>query len=369
MIIHRPLNPNGVYVVMDQQTKYDAEVSEYGGAPTVGAGFAFARAAVGREWERCTRIALYPYEAKPKPKERAAARAAYRELLSSASPKAVIVFPTPAKHLKQKNTVQGTQVWKDLGPPDSMDDMRGTTWRRGESYIIPTWYPIGTIGQVNLAMQARWMRMALELAKGSEPLTPPRICIHPDQQMLDKLGEMYQSLSRPIAVDIETIPDTDRITAIGVSDGVRAVSVPWDEFEAACGSGLSPALSAYGLGSQIRSALTRLLQDGRTYILHNGVFDVPQLRKRGILIQGPMEDTLAMHATNYPELRHGLQLACATEFCVPPWKSLFHPKGVKRDEPKFWYWEPEAMRDYNAKDAFYTWHLAKHSAWKCGVEL
>jgi hypothetical protein len=366
MIVQKPKSPHDILVVMDQRTKFDREMSEEHGGNFVGSGLSMMRSMIGQHWDRCIRLCLYDYGVKPTPKERAAARAEYREFVDIVAPKIIVVLPTPSKAMAQNNTVQGTQVWKDLTPPDALDDMRGTFWQRGASHVLPVFWPVGTIGEVNIAFMCRWMRAAAFLATNKATILK---CTDKHIQVGPKMVQALLSLrGTAIAVDIETIPGRDIVTAIGVSNGVTAVSVPWHEFEAACGSGLSPALRSYPQYETIRGILAELLANPSTVkILHNGVFDGPQLAAIGLPLEGPIEDTLAMHAINYPEARHGLQLAAASELIIPPWKSLFHPKGLKRDQPEFWYWEPDAMRDYNADDAFYTWHLYNQSTWKLGM--
>ncbi len=372
MFVQVPRNPNGILVVLDQRLKSDRDLDEEQGGQHVAQLLSVGKHAAGHHWHRMTRLALYDYGQKPTPKERAAARKAYREFLALAQPRVIIVFPTPSKAMSQDATVSGTQVWRDLNPPDALDEMRGAFWQYGTSLVVPTFAPIGNVGQLNLAFTAQWIKAALHLVNNHKAglLRPVTRYIDADSKMLALLQTLR---GKPIAVDIETIPDKDVITAIGVSDLDTCVSVPFDGFEPACGSGPEAPLSDYAQGRAILAELRALLADpATTKILQNGVFDGPQLAARGLPLGGTIHDTLAMHAIAYPEARHGLQLATASQLIVPPWKSEFKPKnapGVKKDDAAFWYWEARDLRTYNAHDAFYTRHLAEALAWKVGVKL
>lgn len=373
MHIQKPLKPNGVLVVCDQRQKSDLNLEQSTGKPHVMAVNAVLRGCFGPTYAGVTRLALYEYGEKPTPKSRGEARAAYRQWLAdnAGKYKAMIVVPTPSKAMGDDGTVKGTQVWRDLAPPDSLEEMRGAWWRSHGLLVCPVFAPLGCVGQVQLHFMSLWCQAGLQLATGQAEVLRCKPVTEPDVGMLEVLNKMH---NQPLAVDIETIPNQDVITAIGVATAEHAVSVPWDAFVPACGSGPEPALEHHAQGKKIAHELKQLLAAPTSKLLQNGVYDAPLLAERGLTMGGNLHDTLAMHAIAYPESRHALQIAAATQLLVPPWKSLFKPQGpqgkkLSKDTPEYWYWNAKTLRDYNAKDAFYTWHLGQSLAWKVGVTL
>lgn len=378
MYVQSCAHPNGVLVVCDQRQKSDLSASEQSdSSPTHVLAFnAVMRACFGKAYSSVTRLALYEYGQKPTKAERAEARAAYRQWLVDHAHeyKTMIVLPTPSQAMSQEGTVKGTQVWRDLAPPDSLDEMRGTWWDAHGLLICPVFAPIGAVGQLQLSFTRQWCQAALALAKGTANTLQCDPVIEPSLKMIHVLESMKR---QTLAVDIETIPNSNKITAIGVATLGLAVSIPFDEFEPACGSGLEPSLADSPHGVELLKLLLELLEACTIKLLQNGTYDIPLLKARGIEVNGPIHDTLAMHAIAYPESRHALQIATATQLIVPPWKSLFKPQDAKalfgstlsKDTPEYWYWEAKALRRYNAQDAFYTRHLGEALAWKVEVAL
>lgn len=352
-------------VVMDQRSHNDRQISARTNKQRVGSSLALLKMMLGKNIP--TFAALYDAGVTPDKHQRTQATDDYWALIQKLKPRVVIVLPTPSKSLRQNNVVQGTKCWRDLHPPDALDDMRGTFWefQRG-TYAVPMFWPYPGAGQLNLYFMQRWVKAAIAVAQLRTRPTVPNPTDYPCHAMVECLTDLAKG---PVAVDIETIPNTDKVTAIGVANGTYCVSMPFDGFQPACGSAFSPPIDDWEWGKQCWQAMRELLASPHAKILQNGVFDLPVLRGRGFIVNGPMHDTLAMHAIAYPEARHGLQLACATEFICPPWKSLFKPAEVKRADPRYWYWDAESLFDYNARDAFYTFQLALNLAWKVGVEL
>jgi DNA polymerase I-like protein with 3'-5' exonuclease and polymerase domains len=179
----------------------------------------------------------------------------------------------------------------------------------------------------------------------------------PGQEMYRKLLAIFEARA-PVAIDIETNMAGTLITAIGFANGEGVVSVPWDGYAIAGTNGqMEMGLLEYPLGAHIKRLAIRILENPKqAKILHNGAFDVVQLKRHGITLGGFEHDTLLLHRVCYPQYRHGLQQACATEFVVEPWKCLFKPPRVKPDEDH-WLGCPVELRQYNCKDSFATWKL------------
>ena len=194
---------------------------------------------------------------------------------------------------------------------------------------------------------------------GGSVLKPHHIEIEVGLTMVAALGAM---VGKPLAVDLEFIPGRDTVTAINLSDGLRAVSLPFHAYTPRGHEQAEPALESYTYGADVHELVGQLLAATTPKYCHNFVADVPRLYKLGFQVGGLIMDTFAAHAIAYPELPHGLQVAAASVARVPPWKSLYKPgdtQGLNRDDADYWTADPLALRDYGAKDAFYTWHLAQ----------
>lgn len=258
----------------------------------------------------------------------------------------------------EANALKGTQCWNALHAPDTLDAMRGTRWLWQPGTEVTPLYPMAKrVKELQRWTMALWLR-----ARGMHTLqlTEDKLCIHPSLRMLKMLDSMG---GRPLAVDLEFNPTTDIVTAIGLSDGRTAVSVPWDRYTPRNNETPERGLADYPrLRRDLHRSLRALLAAGTTKVAHNFVADIPRLEKRGFEVNGTLHDTFAAHAIAFPELRHGLQHACASVLPIPPWKSLYKPsrlaRGITRDDAEFWIADPLALRAYNTRDAFYTWHLA-----------
>lgn len=309
-------------------------------------------------WNRCPRIALFDPHDEPKPAERKAARIQLLKAIARIKPQVIAVIPNEVG----SETTRGSSVcWQVFGTPDNPANMRGTFYRWEDADVIPLHAPSAWAKQLQHWQQDRFIKRALAVAEGREKLLScQNKVITPDREMADALGSM-ESYKLELAVDIESIESCDKVTAIGISDGVIAISVPWHSFKPIA-MDREPGIKEYGeVGEVIERRLRNLIKQAPKTFFHNYTFDVPRLKQEGFEFPGEIHDTMAAHAIAFPELRHGLQHACADMLPIRPWKSIWHPKqkGLTRDDEDFWTCDPIALRDYNADDAFHTHHLAQ----------
>lgn len=194
----------------------------------------------------------------------------------------------------------------------------------------------------------------------------PKMVWMPGLSMYRMLLAIYEA-GTPVSIDIETNMAGTIISAIGFANEAGTVSVPWDGYEISGTNGQRElGIEDYPFGGHIRVLALKLLgSEKHEKILHNGAFDVTQLAARGIALGGFAHDTLLLHRVCYPQFRHGLQQACATEFCVEPWKCLFKPPRLKADQD-VWLGCPVELRQYNCKDAYATWQLWRSLERKLG---
>lgn len=352
---------NGVAILADWRFKTDRELdeSEPERAPHVNAFWKLGRWSMGRAWHRTTRIALFDHGEEPSNAEAAHRRAKLIEWLQERRPHRVYVVPTPDSTMGAEGVaLKGTHCWQALRAPDTLDAMRGTRWRfNAHTEIVPL-HPIAKrVKELQRWTTANWLR-----AHGMRTLEidPAQAIIEPGDKMMDALDRMWGA---PLAVDLEFNPSADIVTAIGLSDGERAVSVPWDRYLPRNNEEWERGLHEYDCHKGVVHLLRRLLAADTVKVAHNFVADIPRLEARMFKVGGKLHDTFAAHAIGFPELRHGLQHACASMLPVPPWKSLYKPshlaRGLTRDDAEFWIADPHALREYNCRDAYYTWHLAR----------
>lgn len=339
-----------------QKSDYDLD-AEQGKRGYVLELWKLGRFALGADYSRCTRIALFDYGARPTAPQAAHVRAKWVAWLASHRPQAVLVVPTPDSTLGAEPThLRGTQCWQALRAPDTLDSMRGTRWLTAEGSAVTALFPIAKrVKELQRWSMVQWMR-----AWAMPTLELGRHAIYPGAKMLRLIDSMR---GRPLAVDLEFHPGKDVITAVGLSDGRSAVSIPWDAYTPRNTGVVERGLSAYGEGESIRRALQALIRAPTAKFAHNFTADIPRLEGRGLQVGGPLHDTFAAHAIAFPELRHGLQHAAASLLPVPPWKSVYRPsrlaRGITRDDAEFWLGSGTELRKYNAKDAFYTARLAR----------
>jgi len=353
--------PHLPVIVTDWRQKSDAEldITEPDGAPHVLEFWKLGKFCFGRAYYDCTRIALFDYQAQPTNVEAAEARAQFAKWINQYGPKRLYIIPTPDSTMGAEATyLKGTQCWNALHAPDTLGAMRGTRWRYNDITEVTALYPIAKrVKELQRWSMAQWLRA---WRMPTLKLDRERQCITPCEKMVKLMESMR---GKPLAVDLEFNPQIDIVTAIGLSDGESAVSIPWDRYLPRNNEEWEPGLDSYADAERIRIVLGELLAASTSKIAHNFVADIPRLTSRGFAVNGRLVDTFAAHAIGFPELRHGLQHAAASMLPIPPWKSIYKPsrlaRGITRDDAEFWIADPDKLRVYNTNDSFYTWHLAR----------
>lgn len=354
-------NPNGLVFFCDRRTLHDHRL----GSNAVLRAASLGNKVLGKkEWARTTRIACFNPERKTSLEGRAAKRDEIRAILAKLKPRVCVVMASRRKENKQRcrdayddegevDSTKGTLCWDALSPPAGIEAMAGTFWERDNCLYMPMQNPYNMEHVYNWQI-ANHLQRAWRVASGAEKLLDAP-STRGDRPRTDL----------PIAVDIESIPSTETITMIGVSDGHRVKSYPFDPYPV---HGSDGEMSR-GANASERGYLEYVLRSDTPKIFHNAEYDVPFLRSRGFVVAGPIVDTMLMHGVIYKQFRHGLQACVAQEFAVPPWKTLF---GVGRDrspDPQVWAMRQSELRRYNEQDTFYTWHLARALAPKLGIEI
>lgn len=341
--------------VTDYRWKSDRELSENGGRDN----YVLHMAPELRNWSDYTRIALFDYKAKPGALERAAAKEQLRYWLDENAPKVTIVIPTVALEADDK---ADTVCWSVFGAPEGLAAMRSTFFEYCDAqYVTPIFGFSPFLKELQKWQNEQTIRRAQRIASGlDETLFCREKIIFPTHLDIATLKERF------LAVDIESIEGTDLITAVGLSDGVTAISVPVDTYLP-----YGRDLKELGGTREQLQALKEVLASDIPKVFHNYTFDVPRLTRCGFPVNGDIHDTFCAMAIAYPELSHGLQSSVAALLSVPPWKSLWHPKlpGITREDIEYWICDPIGLRDYNADDAFYTWHLANVVLPQVGISL
>lgn len=354
-------NPNALVFLCDRRTLYDHRL----GGNAVWRAASLGNKVLGKkEWARTTRIACFNPERKTSSEGRAAKRDEIRAILAKLKPRVCVVMASRRKENKQRchesyddegevDSTKGTLCWQALSPPAGMEAMAGTFWEKDGTLFMPLQNPYNHEHVFNWQI-ANHLQRAWRVASGVEKLLRVGRGFEP--------GDEWPT--GPLAVDIETIPSTETITMIGVSDGVRTESLPWDRYRIHGTDQHYP-----GANDGERDFIRHVLRTDNPKIFHNAEYDIPFLESRGIKINGPIIDTMLMHGVVYKQFRHGLQACVAQEFAVPPWKTLF---GIGRDrspDPQVWAMRQHDLRVYNEQDTFYTWHLARALAPKLGLEI
>ncbi len=397
--VDRPTNPSGLYIVCDCAFKYDKELHENGKGVAVMREWGFGKAALGKAWGRTTRVSLYQWgedtetltadqevevaSAPPKKQKalrkrliaanRAAKRAELLQFLNIEKPKLTVVIATRGTEIKMKDedigdakNLKGTMSWDALHAPDGLSEMAGTVWDSAYGPVMPLLNPANH--------EDVWGWQIRNCLLGAQALVDGRISVlapaadklvsEPGPKLLKALKAIQAraSAGHPVSVDIETVPSEEIITCIGLASGDYTVSVPWDPFPIAGGRKEEPVGPA--MAKRLAVAITA---SGCPKVFHNGFYDVPFLAKRNIPVGGTHEDTMLLHGVAFRQFRHGLQRALATEFVVPPWKSLHHDPRYNKNTKEAWTANPKHLRRYNALDAFYTLRLFEALKGKVGI--
>lgn len=260
-------------------------------------------------------------------------------------------------------------AWNMYGRPGSPFKWAGCVWQEDGFFKCPILNP-NSYEHVYEWIIRRWFQQAYAVASSRlRPLPWPKLTVDVDEEMSATLEAIASNRDDPVSVDIETNIGGTIITAIGFSNSAGTVSIPWDGFAISGTDEMEPALSSYGLGKQLEHTARAILASSQPKVFHNGAFDIFQLGKRGIRVENFAFDTLLMHRVAYPQYKHGLQFAAATEFTVEPWKCFWRPptkvRASKGDD--IWLSDPRAMHLYNCQDSFMTYKLYESLRWKVGL--
>lgn len=349
---------NGLAVIVDVRSKFDHETD------SVLREWALGRRALGRgRWAQTLKVALREYGSDPWTAKRV--KEEKDGILSSLARygiRVVVPVQTPAT----ANIRQVHSAWNMFGSPGNPYKWAGTVDVGPILSVAPILHP-ANYEYVYGYLLERWLKQAHAVAAGKlTPMPWPECHIHPGPEIFETLRCIRRSTA-PVSIDIETNMAGTIVTAIGFGNEHGVVSVPWHSYIVAGTNGeVEPSLLEYSSGKAIQHLAMQILEHpGIPKILHNGTFDVLQLAKYGITLRGFEHDTLLMHRVVYPQFRHGLQQACATEFCVEPWKTKFKPPKVAREADP-WLGCPVALREYNAHDTYATWQLYQHLKGKLG---
>jgi len=358
MPYHAGEGVNGLAVIVDSRTKNCQELD--GVLDVWGLG---NRALGKREWRKTLRVALRDVGTAPfSMVEVRQQKEEIDKILQMHKISTVVLVQTPAT----PGVRQAHSAWNMYGRGGSPYKWAGTAWMENGLYRAPILNPVN-YEYVYDWLLCRWVQQAHALAAGKiKPMPWPDTHIVPDAKALEILERIGKDQNVPVAVDIESNVAGTLITAIGFSNEKGTVSVPWDGYPIAGSFGeIEPALAEYPLGDTIYKKCVELLESAQPKIFHNGAYDTFMLAKRDINVGNFAHDTLLMHRVVYPQYRHGLQMACATEFCVEPWKCFFKPPKVGADEDK-WLGCPTDMRTYNCQDSYATYQLYQSLKGKLG---
>lgn len=316
------------------------------------------------EWNRTLKIALRDHGTEPfGSKDLPALRRDLHALLLERNIRCNIIMQSPAiPNVRQTHT-----AFACLGPGGSPYKWAGTVWKHEGVQLAPILNP-KNYEDVYEWIIRRWFQQAHAVARGTiAPMQWPQLVTEAGEEMFYSVERLCESRG-PIAVDIETNLARTIITAIGLSDGTTTVSVPWHGFHISGTENYEASLADYPGGQDIKRMVLTCLRSLTPKILHNGAFDVYELAQHGITLRGFEFDTLLLHRVAYPQYRRGLQAACATEFCVTPWKTIWKPpRAVRGTGEDIWLSDPREMRIYNAKDSYATWQLYMHLKGKVGL--
>jgi hypothetical protein len=362
-------NENHLVFLCDRRTMYDHRL----GGSAVWRAASLGNKILGKkEWLNTVRIAAYDPERKTSSEGRAAKRDEIRAILAKLKPRVCVVMASRRKDSKQRvvgfhdeegevDATKGTLCWDALNPPAGIEQMAGTFWECDGTLFMAMQNPYNMEYVFNWQISNHLQR-AWRVATGREDMLRAKGSNFDSLEFQDLAHEFMTET--PIAVDIETIPSTETITMIGVSNGQHTVSLPWDAYGLFGRDG-----NEHGASNAERAFIRHVLSTDTPKIFHNAEYDIPFLSRRGLQVNGPIIDTMLLHGVIYKQFRHGLQACVAQEFAVPPWKTLF---GLGRDrspDPRVWAMRQHELRKYNEQDTYYTWHLARALAPKAGLVI
>ena len=209
-------------------------------------------------------------------------------------------------------------------------------------------------------MQVPWLaglKRFGELVRGVKHIPPTAPLIEPNEEALTAL----ENMGPVIGWDLETLgvdPLTVPITCIGISDGIRTVSVPWDDYSTST-EGLIKGVdkSIHPLHKRIREAVLSILHSDRIHVTQNGNYDVLGLSARRHPGRNDW-DIMHAHAILWPEIPHGLEAIALQMIPELPsrWKTIFRAGKDTDAKGDSAYESARAvdLRDYNGYDCWAT---------------
>lgn len=317
---------NHLAIIVDSRTESDKAI---GGVLRY---WGFGAQCLGRtEWGRTLRIAVRDHKEPPLSKKKLPKSSELWQLLKARGISALIVLaaPPPPRGQQEKNNAWTVAT----GRTDNPYGWAGTVELIDGIYVCPILNPLGWEWAYHWLIR-RWFERALAVARGK---------IAPREWPSD-----FFWTSDYVSLDIETSKDQSILSFIGIGGPNGALSVPWDEYQIAGTDRIQAGRS------KLEEEFVRSILAERTpKVGHNLSFDVYQLRKRGIEVNGDIHDTLLLARTVYPQYARGLQQACAIEMCIEPWKKLYKAPKVKAGLDK-WIADPAGTQRYNRKDVIAT---------------
>lgn len=146
-------------------------------------------------------------------------------------------------------------------------------------------------------------------------------------------AETHGEISCDVETDARDSLDAN-LTAIAYATPLGGVSATWE---------------AWRLFPAVVERLRRLHANRRQrWNWQNGIYDRVVLRRHGLAVAGPHEDTLLKHHGAFPGLPHGLDQIAAQFFVTVPWKNEFRRSTKNLAE----------LVLYNARDAIATAKLS-----------
>jgi len=211
-------------------------------------------------------------------------------------------------------------------------------------------------------LQVLWLAGLERFAKylRNETESPPPI---PIIDIGEEALTALRSMGHTIGWDVETLgidPTSSPITCIGISDGERTVSMPWDTYSVAGTEVVGLASATVGTAKQIRDEILRVLASDRIHATQNGSYDVLAMGAKGLPGRNDY-DTMHAHKICWPEIPAGLEEVAV--HLVPRlsdrWKTIFRggrdeTEGVAKGWDAFADSAPADLRDYNGMDAWAT---------------
>ena len=258
----------------------------------------------------------------------------------------------------------GKEAWKRFNPKLSLDKARGSIFEEEingvELFLIPTFHPEELKHPYTLFMDAsieksyffiydlRKIRYTLE-----HGYTRPeeRFNLAPSMADVEQFIDKALSENLLLGTDIEA-------TGLNIEYAqIVCIGFAWNQENAI----VIPLTKEHGVsywkGDDLRkiiNLLNKLFQGGR-FMFQNGIgYDVPLLRARGFNF--PLEnfkhDTMLLHHSINPELKHNIGLISSLYGRQPYWKNSF----LTRKEHIFETDQLE-MRRYNARDCVALWQV------------